>query len=214
MNRRPLEPTPGYVALGLIVRPWGLDGSVKIDPMTDFPDRFEPGATLWIRGEERRINRQRLLRDGLVLTFDGCSTREQAEELRNLLTEIPESELRPLGEDEYYEHQLRDLTVIADGKPLGTIVEILQPGPNSVFVVRGPDGDVLIPYIDDVVKRVDLAKGEMHIELIDGLLPEPPPPPRVRERRPPRHRRNRAVAVAEAGTGDTPASTPTGSSGE
>jgi len=37
-------------------------------------------------------------------------------------------------------------------------------------VVNGSEGEILIPAIDDVVKSVDLDKGCLVIEAIEGLL--------------------------------------------
>lgn len=72
----------------------------------------------------------------------------------------------------YFEHEIVGLRVrTADGRDLGEVAEILRTGANDVYVVRGDLGEVLIPAVRHVVKRVDVAAGQMLVELIPGLLP-------------------------------------------
>ena len=56
--------------------------------------------------------------------------------------------------------------VVRDGK----VAEVLQPGANHVYVVRGPLGEVLIPAIGDVVDQIDIAAGRIVITPLPGLL--------------------------------------------
>ena len=79
-----------------------------------------------------------------------------------------------MPEDEFYHHQIIGLKVVTDqGKTLGTIKEILQLGSNDVWVVKRMEPkkkDALLPYIDQVVKQVDLEKKEVLVELMEGLI--------------------------------------------
>lgn len=187
------EPREGFVAIGRVRRPWGLRGEIKAEPLTDFPDRFDPGARLWVAGVERTVERSRTQKGDLYLKLSGFDDPESAEALRDELLEIPESSLHQLEEDEFYNHQLIGLSVhTTTGETLGTVAELLDPGPNTVLVVRGERGEILIPFIDDVVQRVDIAGGVIEIEVIEGLLPEertprerPAVPPWARRRRKP-----------------------------
>ena len=57
------------------------------------------------------------------------------------------------------------------GDELGVVKEILSPGANDVWVVKAPRGkEHLIPYIEDIVKKVDIAQKEIIIEPMEGLL--------------------------------------------
>ena len=59
MARRQREPREGYIAVGRVLRPWGLRGDVKVESLTDFPERFAPGSTLWVAGERRTVEGSR-----------------------------------------------------------------------------------------------------------------------------------------------------------
>jgi 16S rRNA processing protein RimM len=57
-----------------------------------------------------------------------------------------------------------------DGEHLGQVTDIMATAGNDVYIVEGKRGEILIPAIEDVVKSIDLEKGEMVIEAIEGLL--------------------------------------------
>jgi len=155
----------------------GLDGELKLFPLSDNPDRFTqmPGKRiLWRRdGELRMVTVQALRKAGkhYLLTLHGVNTRSQAESFVGGDLAVPEAELLPLEEGSYYIYQLIGLTVYDEtGRKLGQIKEVLQPGSNDVYVVDGLSGDILIPALKSVVKSVDLTLREMRVELPSGLL--------------------------------------------
>ena len=74
-------------------------------------------------------------------------------------------------EDQYYHHQIIGLRVITtSGKEIGTVTDIISGKSNDNYIVKGPTGEVLIPAIEDVVRSIDLERGSITIEPIDGLL--------------------------------------------
>jgi len=98
---------------------------------------------------------------------------EDATELRGQFLEVPQSQIRPLPNGEYYQFQLLGLEVwTTEGELLGRIAHILPTGSNDVYVVPSKHGELLIPAIEDVVISIDLEKGRIVIELIEGLLQE------------------------------------------
>ena len=140
------------------------------------PNACSPTFTLFI-GPDRiptRILKKRQHGNLLLVTLEGYPTREAAGELRNQDLFVNAAESPPLPAGDFYHHQLLGLAVIDDlGTHLGEIVEIIETGANDVFIVRTPTGpDVLIPYLNDLVIRVDLEKRELHTRLLPGLLPD------------------------------------------
>ena len=173
---RPTSPEPheGFVAVGAIRGPRGLEGELKVDPLSDNPQRFVPGATLRAGDRSYTIRSARMHQRALLLRLEGVATREQADELRGLLLEVPESELAPLGEDEYYRFQLVGLEVHdEEGRVLGRLEEVLDTGANDVYIVRTDESELLVPAIEPVVQNVDLPAGVMTVRLMPGLEERP-----------------------------------------
>ncbi|MDT9683853.1 ribosome maturation factor RimM [Streptomyces sp. TRM76323] len=146
-----------------IGRAHGIKGEVTVEVRTDEPElRLAPGAVLAtdpasagpLTVESGRVHSGRLL-----LRFAGVRDRNAAEALRNtlLIAEVDPDE-RPEEPDEYYDHQLIDLDVVlADGTVIGRITEVSHLPYQDLFVVERPDGgEVLIPFVEEIVTEVDL----------------------------------------------------------
>lgn len=160
-----------FIAVGQVVTVWGVHGEVKVEVMTDFFDRFSPQEKVYINGQAVTIEQSRWHRGRVILKLATIDSVADAEELRGQLLEIPQSQIRPLPDGEYYQFQLLGLEVwTTERELLGRIAHILPTGSNDVYVVPSKHGELLIPAIEDVVLSVDLQKGRMVIELIDGLL--------------------------------------------
>lgn len=162
-----------HIAIGRVVAPWGVHGEIKVEALTDFPERFSPKRDVHVNKKTMAIERCRWHRGKALLKLAGIDNIESAEKLRGQFLEIPQSQINPLAENEYYQFQILGLDVwTADNKFLGKIERIISTGSNDVYVVPTEDGEVLIPSIEDVVKSVDLDAGRMTVEAIDGLLPK------------------------------------------
>jgi 16S rRNA processing protein RimM len=165
--------------VGKIVNTHGIRGEVRVISRTDFAnERYKVGNTLYIFMEnadapiEVKVARHRVHKSFDLLTFEGYDNINLVEKFKGAMIKIPESQLQPLNEGEYYFHEIIGCTVITEeGEIIGQVKEILTPGANDVWVVKRKNGkDVLIPYIDDIVKAVDVAEKKITIHPMEGLL--------------------------------------------
>ena len=167
---------PVFLAVGKLRRPHGVSGEIAMEIYTDFPERLKPGKKLFL-GDEHipvRLQSVRMHNQLILIHLEGYKTREEVGSLRNQVVYVPTSKLPLLDEGEYYHHQLIGLMVFDEsGRSLGKIAEILETGANDVFIIRSNDrGDILLPYLEELVIRIDLDQGQFHTRLIPGLLQE------------------------------------------
>jgi len=161
---------PQFIPIARVVAPWGIHGEVKVEPMTDFSDRFACGETVYLRGLPVTIEASRWHDNLVILKLDGINSRNKAEEIRKLFLEIPSSRLHQLSEGEYYQFQLIGLKVSStEGEPLGEVSNVLQTGSNDVYEISSGKKVLLVPATDEVIKSINLDKGIMTIELLEGL---------------------------------------------
>ncbi len=178
-NRR-VEIPDGYIAVGQIVGVHGLRGEIKVDPHTDFPERFKPGLVLALGDGKRTLEvvKARPHKNFMLILFAGINRREDAETLRGIWLFVPEDDAVELDEGVYWIHDLMGLTVqSASGQQYGAITDVLSTGANDVYVVRteapfNKGKDLLVPAIADVVQEVDIDAGTMTIDLPPGLVEE------------------------------------------
>ena len=107
-----------------------------------------------------------------MLSFEGHPSINDVEKYRDGILKVSKEETIELPENEFYYHEIIGAKVVEEnGNELGKIKEILSPGANDVWVVQRPKKkDVLLPYIDSVVKTVDLENGVIYVEIPEGLI--------------------------------------------
>ncbi len=153
--------TTERLAVARVLGAKGLAGSVRIEALTDHPERLAAGATIWI--EEETASRT-IIEAGWggrapVLRLEGISDRAAAERLAGRYLEAP---AEPLPPDTYYWHQLIGMAAVDEaGNELGHVVEIFRAGENEVYRIEGPSGELLIPALREVVRSIDLESGRM-----------------------------------------------------
>lgn len=165
---------PAFLVVGKLGRPHGVRGEILMQVITDFPERLQPGVTVFV-GQQHQpelIRSRRIHGQGLLLTFDGYTTPETVGALRNALVYVPTSDRPPLPQGEYYHHQLLGLHVVnEDGRELGRVHEILSTAAHDIYVVRGESGpEILLPAIDEVILEIDPESGLLRVHLLPGLI--------------------------------------------
>ena len=165
------NPDLEFITIGRILAPWGVKGKLKVKIETDFPQRFTPGAKVYINQQPMTIDSAEWHRGKLVVKLSAIDSIEEAQKLRGKTLEIHYRQVQPLSKGKYYYFQMIGLEVwTTRGELLGKVSEILTTGSNDIYVVGNAKGEILIPAIEDVVKSVDLDQGQMVIEPIEGLL--------------------------------------------
>ncbi|HKW69523.1 MAG TPA: ribosome maturation factor RimM [Candidatus Dormibacteraeota bacterium] len=157
------------IRVGQVTGAYGVEGAVKVLPLTDFMDRFDPGAALTLDGCTRQVEWSRESRPGLVVKLRGIDNRTLAELLRGRYLEVPDTEMRRLEAGRFYHRQVVGLAVFtSSGDRLGVVAEILERPANDVWVSREGSIEHLIPATKDAVLEVDVAGGK--VVVADWLL--------------------------------------------
>jgi len=157
-------PTSERLAVARVAAVKGLTGVLKIESLTDFPERLSPGTEIYLDGDSEPVRIAEMNWAGRVpsLRLDGVSTREAAAALIGRYLELP---ARDLPEGSYYWHQLEGLRVVdVAGVQVGELVEVFRAGENEVYRVVGAGSEVLVPALRSVVREIDLAAGRMVID--------------------------------------------------
>jgi 16S rRNA processing protein RimM len=157
----------------------GVRGAVKLWTFTEDPFAVLDYGPLSTRDGARRfeVSNAREAKDHLVATLQGVTTRNDAEKLNGIELYVPREKLPPAGDGEYYHVDLIDLAAVApDGAPIGRVVAIHNFGAGDVIEIAPLKGaTMLLPFTDVVVPTVDIAGGQVVIEMpgeVDGDTPD------------------------------------------
>ncbi len=169
-----------YFCVGKIVNTQGLRGEVRVISRTDFvEERYQKGSKLSLFRDGKQplelvVKSHRKHKNFDLLTFEGYLRIEDVEGFRDGLLKVAKSDLSELEDDEFYYHEIVGLDIYSDeGELLGKVKEILSPGANDVWVVKAAKKgkkDILIPYIEPVVKEINIAENKAIITILEGLI--------------------------------------------
>lgn len=167
---------PKRVAIGRVITTYGYSGEMRIEPWTDYPERFQVLREVWVRPVGKptiraRVRGVRFQSSSILLSLEGVNTKEEAAPLRGAVLEVELADVYPLPEGSFYIFELQGLHVYsARGEYLGRVGEIIKTGGNDVLAVRSRSGrEILLPALKSVVKKIDLVDGRMIVSPPAGL---------------------------------------------
>ena len=171
-------PAQGFVELGRVLRPHGVDGAFILSAHTENSAAILKGAglELWSPGGDKRRPIEGLTgrpaAQGFIVRIPGVSRREEASTLKGWRLVMPRDLLPPLPEDEVYWADLLGLAVeTSQGQVLGRVENLMEAGAGLILVVIDPAGrERLIPFQPHVVADLNLPSNRLVIDPPPGLL--------------------------------------------
>ncbi|MGX6961286.1 ribosome maturation factor RimM [Vagococcus xieshaowenii] len=167
-----------FLNVGKIVNTQGIKGEVRVISRTDFAKkRYKVGNQLFLFQENKEpitliVKSHRQHKNFDILSFENHPNINDVEKYREGILKIKKEDAQRLPKNEFYFHEIIGCEVFDENQVLlGKIKEILQPGANDVWVIqRKGQKDALIPYIESVVKLVDIKNQRVEVEIPEGLL--------------------------------------------
>ena len=172
-----------WIVIGKIVAAQGLKGEVRVNPSTDFPERFEVAGQRWLRmpkqqPESVELERGRRIpgKNIFVVKFEHVTDRTQAESLRNAEILVRAGDRPDLEEDEYHVSDLIGLTVLdANTKEkLGVVTDLYSAGQDLLEVTDDQKQKHLVPFVKEIVPVVDLVEEQVEVNAPPGLFGDRP----------------------------------------
>lgn len=184
-----------YLRIGVITKPHGLKGEVKVFSTTDYPERFKEVEQVVLKtpkGDvETRIQSAKLISGMAVVKFAAYNDVEEVKNLHGTEIYIDRRYGQTLEEGEYYIADLIGCRVFADedlsaypalslsGNVLGTVKDVIQTGANDVYLVdtgvkskKNPQNnmEVLLPVIPQCILNVDIEEAKILVHIMEGLV--------------------------------------------
>lgn len=165
-----------FIIVGRVGRPHGIRGQVRINLLTDWPDRFQAGRSLYLEGDEvkgRWVTLEDVSFSGHValVKLKGVNSRTDAEEIKNYDVMILADDRPKLEKDQYYVADLIGLQVQTKaGEYAGEIIDVLQNTAQDIYVIQNAGREYMVPAVKQFIKRVDISKGVVIIDPVEGLI--------------------------------------------
>jgi 16S rRNA processing protein RimM len=166
--------------VGRLVKAHGLKGALKLELYTDSPDqRFRAGQELELQvpetsewfGKTIKVAELRFYNQSPVLFLEGIQDRSQAETLVKAILLI-ETDLEQLPEDPeaWYDHQLVGLTALVGDEVVGKVIRVDHLPAQDLLAIETSNGEVLVPFVKQIVPLVDIQKGQVVLTPPAGLF--------------------------------------------
>ena len=149
------------IIVGKVGAARGLDGTLKIIPLTDFEGRFDDLEQISVGGKIFAVESVKHIGGQIFIKFAGVDSRESARALTNKFLTVDRKDAAPLDDGEFYIFDVIGCEVFDGDKKLGTVTNVLRTGSNDVFEV---DGNILIPALKSAVKSIDIAGKKILVE--------------------------------------------------
>lgn len=149
---------------GIILKPKGLKGELKVEPVTDYPERFLKRREYYTGKSEddavpRKILSAKLHQGFAYIVFEGIGTREEAEAVAGYRIYVSGDALEPMPEGRAYIHDLLGLDVVDEkGSVLGVLSDLLHMPAHDVYEVQTASGKVLVPAVEEFVVEIDVKR--------------------------------------------------------
>ena len=167
MSRQP------YLECGKIINTHGVRGTVKLESWCDSPAILADLPTLWrkIGGEfcPIRVLRTSIFKQFVLADLEGITDVDAAVPLKNTIVYAAREDLDP--GDGFFIADLIELPVFDEtsGTKVGVLRDIINRGAQDIYVIDTPNGERMIPVVDEFVSRVDPDEG-IFVTPIPGML--------------------------------------------
>ena len=168
-----------WLKVGEIVSAQGLNGKLRINPTTDFPERFTKPGSRWLQKDSDQPSKILLLngrqipgKSIFVISLEGINNRSSAEALVGYKLLVHSKNRPKLKTDEFHFLDLYGLEVrlFDKGPSIGKVQNLTNAG-NDLLEIETIEGKkVLIPFVKEIVPTLNIKEGWLQITPPPGLL--------------------------------------------
>lgn len=162
-----------FLEIGEVVSTHGVMGEMRVQPWCDSPDVFSALKTLYgdPEGKESLKVKCRPHKRIALVKVQGVDTVQDANLWRGRVLYASRRDL-PLPKGRYFICDLIGLAVkdATTGERYGDIINVTNTGASDIYHITMNGKEILIPAIEDIVKKVDIDGGEVLISPMEGLF--------------------------------------------
>lgn len=163
-----------YLECAIIINTHGVRGDVKLESLCDSPEVLASLERVFVlengKYREIKVTHASIFKKFVLATLEGVTDMDQAAAMKGTTLYASRDDFE-LEEGDYFIADLIGLPIIDvdDGKTYGTVKEVINRGASDIYVVKTPNGERMMPVVEEFVKKVDLDKG-IFVKTIPGLL--------------------------------------------
>lgn len=159
------------VVVGVVGKPFGVDGGCYVRPVPDVPHDFAAGQVYDTPHGDLRIKRTHEHGRRRVVAFFGVESRADAESLRGTVLKVAESAVT-LDQDMLWSHQVIGAQVLdTRGAVVGTVTGVADGPAHDYLLVQGAEANTPVVWVPAVSELIEIRRGDNVIRVIVQALP-------------------------------------------
>ena len=165
-----------WLIVGCVKKPHGVHGDILVEIITDFPERLTAGVRFGLGDENGptevfETHHVRYHKGGWLLGVVGLTGREAVEAWRGKYIFLPPQQPGELPDGYHYDHELAGLRCRSvTGEELGEVVAVDRETPQGLLIVRRGAREFMVPYVPQIVTKIDIEAGTITLDAPPGLL--------------------------------------------
>ncbi len=146
-----------FLKIGVIVKPQGVKGEVKVQPLTDDITRFNKLKEVIIDGKTYKVEKATVGGGTVFISLSGITDRNVAELFRGKFLLVDRENAIPLEEGRYFIADIVGCEVVTEkGNPVGRVIDVFSAR-TDIFTLRTSDNRTLrFPFLKDLIVSVDI----------------------------------------------------------
>ena len=171
-----------WLVIGIVTSSHGVAGKLNIQSLSDFKERFTKPGIRWIQKNNEDPIPFKLVsgfqkpgKESFIISLEGIKNRNEADNLKQYKLLVKSNDIPKLKKNEFHINQLLDLDVKlfvkSEIKVIGKVVDLITEN-NNLLVIRlnQNNKDVLIPFVKEIVTKIDKKNKYLVINPPKGLL--------------------------------------------
>ena len=150
--------------IGLVAKPQGIKGELKVIPLTDDVMRFKQLKSVLIDGVTYKVLSARPSIDSVFVLLEGISDRNVAETFRNKFLCVKKQDAVTLPKGSYFIVDIENSKLFDENGLIGTVREVTS-AKTDYFTVDTIDNRVLrFPFLKDLIVKIDTENKEIFVK--------------------------------------------------
>ncbi|MBU6256167.1 MAG: 16S rRNA processing protein RimM [Chloroflexi bacterium] len=167
---------PRYLRVAQVRGVRGLDGSIRLEVLSDHPDqRFAPGSQLVFESTSRSLTIAEVTpaSPGLFVRFIEVGSRLAAERLVGGYLTVPADRSASPNDRVLWDEVIGIMVRDPHGRPIGEIRDLYRAGGAEVYILSTPSGGELdLPAVSSVITEFAPREGRIIADLTGSELSE------------------------------------------
>ncbi len=164
-----------FYLLGYILKPTGNKGALSIQLDSGDPDYYQDLKEIYIElnGQFIKYPVKSISVSGnrAKVEFVNIDSPELAKLLQGRSLYMPLDYLPKLNSKQFYFHEVTGYEVYDDARGLiGIVQTVIDQTSQAILQIEFDDKEILIPITDEIIKKIDRKKKQLHIQAPDGLI--------------------------------------------